>query len=215
MPRQRKPALLRPLRTMRIFCEGEKTEPNYFRGYLSASADGRRKSVVEIQKTEKNTPVQLVEEAIKFKKSPEALPGDIFWAVYDRESTVKYSDALHAKAFEAASAEGIKLAITNVCFEYWILLHFINTTAPYSSFDDLKKKSALRSEFLKATGVEYVKSVASIFDLVRDGLEDARARALRVNAASIASADPKKCRPYQMNPYVGVTDLLAEIDTFN
>ena len=70
MPKPRKPSTLKPLKTLRIFCEGEKTEPNYLNGYISSLADKARKSVVAVQKTRKNTPVQLVEEAIKSKNLP-------------------------------------------------------------------------------------------------------------------------------------------------
>ena len=214
MPRPRKPALLRPLRTMRIFCEGEKTEPNYLRGYLSISADSRRKSVIEVQKTKKNTPIQLVEEAIKYKNSPGTLAGDVFWVVYDRESPAKYSESAHKKAFDAAEREGIKLAISNVCFEYWILLHFVYTSAPYTCFDDLRRRSVLNSEFLKVSGADYEKSAGTIFDIVKDRLEEARGRGRRLNAASLAAADPTRTRPYQLNPFVGVVDLLDDMDSF-
>ena len=103
MPKPRKPSKLKPLKTLKIFCEGEKTEPNYLKGYIATLDNETRKSVVEIEKTRKNTAVQLVEEAIKAKKSSQSLPEDEFWVVYDRESVAKYPDELHAKAFDKAN----------------------------------------------------------------------------------------------------------------
>ncbi|WP_037492591.1 RloB family protein [Sphingomonas sp. PAMC 26605] len=88
MPKPRKPANLTPLKTLRIFCEGAKTEPNYINGYIETLDPSSRKSVVEVEKTKKNTAIQLVEEAIKSKRSVNALPGDENWVVYDRESAV-------------------------------------------------------------------------------------------------------------------------------
>jgi hypothetical protein len=68
MPKKKKPSRLKPLKTLRIFCEGERTEPNYLNGYIATLDNGTRKSVIAIQKTRKNTAVQLVEEAIIVKK---------------------------------------------------------------------------------------------------------------------------------------------------
>ena len=120
MPKPRKDTKQKPLKTLRIFCEGEKTEPNYLEGYIKILDDSARKFV--IQDTNKNTPVQLVEAAIALKNSPNSLPDDQFWVVYDRESTAKYQDSLHAQARQNAKNAGIQIAICNVCFEYWLLL---------------------------------------------------------------------------------------------
>lgn len=215
MPKPRNPSKVKPLRTMKIFCEGEKTEPLYLRGYLSIVSGARRKAVIEIQKTRKNTPVQLVDEAIKAKRSPQALPEDEFWVVYDRESPFKYSDALHAHAYDAAMREGINIAISNICFEYWILLHFIDTSAAYTCYDDLRNRSVLKSSFFEATGKDYDKSSDLVFDAVRGGITDARVRGARVNSASLAAAQLRRARPYHLNPFVGMVDLLSAIDNFD
>ena len=214
MPKPRKPSRLRPLKTLRIFCEGEKTEPNYLKGYLRAQRSDRRKTVVELEKTPKTTPVQLVEEAIRLKESPISLPNDEYWVVYDRESVAKYSDALHRKAFDLGRAHGINLSICNVCFEYWILLHLVETSAPYASYADLKRNSALEAEIRKLSGRGYDKASSSIFDLVGGKAPDARVRALRLNQAGRSSAEVGRDRAYQINPYVGVVELLTAIDDF-
>ena len=87
-PKKRERQELKP--RLHIFCEGEKTEPNYLNLYIGAVLPGTKLIIVE--KTNKNTPVQLVEEALKAKaKEPD---GDIFWVVYDREGQAKYPDAL-------------------------------------------------------------------------------------------------------------------------
>jgi len=55
---------------LHIYCEGEKTEPNYIRSYIETRFPGTRLSPV--RRTRKNTPVQLVEEAIKAKEDSPA-----------------------------------------------------------------------------------------------------------------------------------------------
>ena len=92
----------RPVRQLRpvlhIFCEGRKTEPNYIEHYKDLFCLEKRASIV-VEKTDKTTPVQLVEEAIQKKASPSVGKDDEFWVVYDRESPAKYEgyDSLASK----------------------------------------------------------------------------------------------------------------------
>jgi hypothetical protein len=198
---------------MHIFCEGAKTEPFYFKGYLNRFHSGnRRLKVVEIEESKKNTPVQLVEEAVKLKKeSPE---NDVFWTVYDRESTQKYSDALHQKALNKAVSHGIKTALSNVCFEIWILLHFTDSTAPYQNYDDLIRNSSLTNE-LKELGIEkYDKADQGLFLKICNNIPEARERAKKMNAAAVRSASEKitENSPHLLNPFTQVHELLDAID---
>lgn len=214
MPKPRKPATLVPDKTMKIFCEGAKTEPNYINGYLLHIGSSNRQSVVRVEKTRKNTPVQLVETAIAAKNDSKTLPDDIFWVVYDRENVSKYSDALHAKARKMADQKQINVALSNVCFEYWILIHLVDTQAPYSSFADLKKNSLLNTELKKLGCVSYEKSISEIFDLVKHGLDSARTRANRINTSGKNNAGQGRDQEHHINPYVGVVELLNAIDQF-
>ncbi|MET4664988.1 RloB family protein [Sphingomonas sp. PvP056] len=214
MPKPRKPANQKPLKTLKIFCEGEKTEPNYLKGYIATLDSEARKSVIEIEPTRKNTAVQLVDEAIKAKKSPESLPDDEFWVVYDREGIAKYSDGLHSKAMNKANGSDVKVAVCNVCFEYWILIHFVDTDAPYQSFEDLKNNSDLNREIKRVCGREYDKSSTSLFDYLKILVPEARKRGARLNKRGIENAESGRNKPYQVNPYVGIVDLLDAIDKF-
>ncbi len=134
---------------LHIYCEGEKTEPNYLNGYIDKFfPTNRRLKVIKIEATKKNTPKQLVDEAVtaKIAAIKNSLDEDVFWVVYDRESEQKYTDALHALAYDKGQKHGISIAISNVCFEAWLLLHFQDTTASYSCYDDLRNNSVLRAE---------------------------------------------------------------------
>lgn len=209
-----KPPLdLKPI--LHIYCEGEKTEPNYLNGYLNRfHSSNRRLKVIKIEKTKKNTPVQLVDVAIKAKK---ATPdNDIFWVVYDRESTQKYSDNLHAKACGKAKAKGIKIALSNVCFEIWLLLHFQNSVATYNCYDDLRNNSVLRNECKKRGLKDYDKSERSIFSLfTNDEIKQARLRARRMNTQTKRSASSSCTKPYQWNPYTNIHHLFHAINKFS
>lgn len=215
MPKPRKPSNDKPLKTLRIFCEGEKTEPIYLKSYIESLDIADRKTVFEIAPTKKNTALQLVDEAIALKKSKRALDEDEFWVVYDREATSKYPDAIHAKAFDKARKANIKVALCNVCFEYWLLLHFVETDAPYENFDDLRKNSLLEKNVRKACGCNYGKSMTSLFPAIKNKIDDARRRGQRLNEQGKRNARKGKNKPYEINPYVGIVDLLQAIDDFS
>ncbi|CRL15229.1 hypothetical protein NIT7645_02277 [Phaeobacter italicus] len=213
MPKARKKRHPAAQKTLRVFCEGAKTEPYYIRGYLSEFRASNRAAVVEIQPTRKNTPVQLVDEAIKLKKSPRSLPNDEFWVVYDRESVAKYSRSKHSEAWQKAQKSGVNIALSNVCFEFWLLLHLKDTSASYSSYDDFYKNSSFSAEVQKICGKPYSKSSAVLFDNLKAGIADARARAQKVNAAGISAAEVS-AMPFDINPYTGMPSLLDAIDAF-
>jgi hypothetical protein len=197
---------------LHIFCEGEKTEPNYLNGYIDKFYPTIR-PLIKIEPTKKNTPKELVTEALTFKKkSPD---WDFFWVAYDRESEQKYTDNHHAQAYDKAQNNTISLAISNVCFEVWLLLHFQETTKPYSNYDDLRDNSKLRN-YCKQRGLpDYDKGNKAIFGVLKENeIRDARIRANRINKQTEESAAPSRTKPYQWNPYTGVYKLLFAIDKF-
>ena len=188
---------------LHIFCEGEKTEPNYLKGYIERKFPGTKLSPV--CPTSKNTPVQLVEEAIR--KQRENPPGDLFWVVYDREGKSKYPNSLHAEARSNAVRHGIKIAFSNVCFEVWILLHFQPTVAAYTSYSDLRKRSKLKTHINN-----YDKGAKHLFSEYEISVARKSAKALNKN--TVAGADSAWRQPHQWNPYTDVYKLLDAIDDF-
>ena len=102
-----------------IVCEGERTEPNYFRCFRVP------KSIIEIdvRGLGYNT-VSLVKKAIDLRNQDSY---DQVWCVFDRDSwpAQNFNDAL-----SLAKREKIKVAYSNEAFEIWYLLHFnYHTTA--------------------------------------------------------------------------------------
>ncbi|MDF5732679.1 MAG: RloB family protein, partial [Rhizonema sp. PD38] len=95
-----------------IVCEGEKTEPNYFKSFRVPG-----KVVIDIRGLGNNT-IGLVEEVVIIKNDAEY---DQVWCVFDRDSFPR-------KDFNAALAlatrENIQVAYSNEAFELWYLLHF-------------------------------------------------------------------------------------------
>lgn len=215
MPKKRVQNNNEILKKMHIYCEGEKTEPNYLNAYLEDKFGDKLRDVVTVEDAKTNTPVQLVNEAIRDKLSGKHPKGDVYWVVYDRESRTKYPDSLHDRAFNTARDNGIFVALTNVCFEYWLVLHFENSAAPYSCFDDLIAKSCLKKTVKKLSDKDYQKGAINIYNLAKSGLDKARQRAIKINQQTINAAPPHAVRPHHLNPYTDIPLLLDAIDKFN
>jgi hypothetical protein len=115
---------LRTRKRILIVCEGEVTETTYFKDI------GRRvRTHLEIQAIgPAGVPVTAVRKAVAIKKASEAaakkeanafLKYDEIWCAIDVDNHQNISQAL-----DQARANGINVAISNPCFELWILLHF-------------------------------------------------------------------------------------------
>jgi hypothetical protein len=97
-----------------IICGAQRTE----RDYLASLKHLRRNSAVSIKlKTESKSPLEVVMTAIKLRQLTED-DYDEVWAVFDvDEFDVK-------DAIGLAARNGIRTAVSNPCFELWLLLHF-------------------------------------------------------------------------------------------
>jgi hypothetical protein len=204
MPKPKNRPVLTPKPRLHIFCEGKKTEPNYLNGYIQHKFPGTKLIIVEASK--KNTPVELVEEALQAKSAKTVPEDDQFWVVYDREGNTKYTDERHAEARQKAGTV-IKIALSNVCFEVWLLLHFQTSAAPYCCYDDLRKRSKLRKHI-----PNYDKADKRMYSVSE--IASARTNAERMNAQTKKGADRAWTQCHQWNPYTDVHKLLDAIDAF-
>lgn len=119
----------RPIRQrFLIVCEGEQTEPNYFK----ALTKGIGSIHCEIRGKGKD-PNSLVKEAITLKANNDF---DKIWVVFDKD-TVPNNDFNDAIA--EAKRNDIECAWSNEAFELWFLYHFENVTA-HLSRDDYQEK---------------------------------------------------------------------------
>mgnify|MGYP000035517287 FL=1 len=102
-----------------IVCEGEKTEPNYFKAFI----DNRRSEVKEVNvKGCGCSTCQLINEAKKIQEKLEherQVPFDRVWLVFDKDEFKDFN-----KAIADAKKEGMNCAWSNQAFELWYVLHF-------------------------------------------------------------------------------------------
>lgn len=112
-----------------IFCEGEQTEPLYFKGFEKAIKDNAiYKNVVHIYvKGVGAETLRVIDEAERFVRENQLKDAKI-WCVYDK-------DSFPSQNFNAVSERAKVLndqqddvvyhvAWSNQCIEYWFILHF-------------------------------------------------------------------------------------------
>jgi RloB-like protein len=124
-------------KTVWLFCEG-KTEKVYFEE-LAIELRLSTLRVVDVS----GAPITVVDEAVKKKreiekdfaqrkkKEPELdeADKDEVWAVFDTENIA--DNPSYFAAVDKARANSVDLAISNPCFEFWFLLHFVDTDAAF------------------------------------------------------------------------------------
>src|SRR6476659_9074580 len=124
-----------------IVCEGEKTEPNYFRSF---------RVPIDVKGLGEN-PSKLVNSAKELKEKEEY---DQVWCVFDRDA---WTPEDFNNAIRNAESQGFKVAYSNEAFELWYVLHFefLNTGIPRSNY--LHKLNLLLNQ-------KYKKNSETIYD---------------------------------------------------
>ena len=120
--RRRRP-FRNPLPRILIVCEGRRTEPGYFHELRHTE-----RIPIELVIRPGGIPKTLVQRAVDLKDAAKKdaktrqdvnLLYDDVWCVFDIDEHPAIPDAK-----QQARDNGIELAISNPCFELWILLHF-------------------------------------------------------------------------------------------
>lgn len=157
-----------------IVCEGEKTEPNYFRelcSYYKLSVAN-----VVVTPAEGSSPITVV----RFSKTRQRLEKkqgeqyDRIYCVFDRDEHTTFRAAC-----EQAATNGFRLATSIPCFEYWLLLHFEATNAPFEHEGGRTAAQNVQRSFKKCMP-DYSKGRAGVFNALIQRLDDAKNRAERV-----------------------------------
>jgi hypothetical protein len=176
---KRRQGNLQPRKCVLIVCEGEQTEPNYFKSLRDRL---RLKSVeVEIRGSEcGSAPISVVDHAIAVRRKRKSdvqsghtngLEFDEVWCVFDQENPRQGHPSFH-QAVNKAGDNNFELAVSTPAFEYWYLLHFVETDRPFHSANEVI--TVLR-EYLP----DYDKS-QDVFDMIASCTGTAIERAQRL-----------------------------------
>ena len=125
-PRRRHPTR-EPRRVLRVLAEGETTEPGYLSGWA------RRNARIHLDLDPSDTgmaPDTLVRRAREHvrcnrRRSKRADPHfNEIWCVFDKDEHPNLP-----RAIDDARQSGIEVAVSNPCFELWLVLHVEDQTA--------------------------------------------------------------------------------------
>lgn len=153
-----------------IFCEGEKTEPNYFIAMKeSIRSNPIYKNVVHIEAKGLGTETLKIINAAEKYVLDHKIKGAQIWCVYDKDSFPDGDfNAVSIKAKklnENQEENAYKVAWSNQCIEYWFILHFAfyhtdNNRKDYIRF--------LNKEFQKIGLKKYKKNNEHIFEILNE-----------------------------------------------
>ncbi len=123
---RRRVGVRRPRKTLLVFVEGKRTEPEYFAA-LKRQPDVREVASVDIRvelRSAGSVPLTLVEMAVEARARSLREEGEVdeFWCVFDVEWPQNHP-ALQ-QALSLARENGIHVAVSNPNFELWLVLHF-------------------------------------------------------------------------------------------
>ena len=194
---QRRRPSRNPRRRILLLCEGERTEPEYFKDLKRY----HRTHLLEIVVDEYHgVPWSLVKKAVKKKKAAASearrkkdafLAYDEVWCVFDVDEHPNLHDAR-----QQARDNEVFLAISNPCFELWALLHFQEQNA-YLTRQEARAK-------LKGHLPGYEKKLPA------EKLEQSRATAAR-RAKSLQAQHERADREIHENPSTNVFELTEKI----
>ena len=164
----RRPAKREPLRSFTIFCEGENTEPAYFR---ALERKYKRRGLIDLEIVPVGVPMTIARQAsarLKRRGRNSFDEKDQVWAVFDRDEHPN-----HEAAVRMCEQNRVGVARSNPCFEVWLILHDRDFDRPYGRHAVQRHLKTLRPEY------DPDKNKSCDCDHLVKSVEDAEARAAR------------------------------------
>lgn len=197
---QRKPPARNEIARILILCEGRCTEPQYLHAFRSKFRIPEENMKVLCPPEIPNTPIEMVRDA-KARKSAGVDSFDEVWCVFDVEAKLTQQCRFGLQeALNAAERSGILSAMSNPCFEIWLLWHRVDHAAWIAS-DAVQR----RCEELNITRGKHIQDAGS---LIRDFYDVAKSRAFSLDQTHDRNEIK---RPEDMNPSSGMYKLVDAI----
>jgi len=185
--RERKRALVRkvpylePRRRLLIVCEGEVTEPEYFEGFrrwcknprVEVHVHGPGGSPFTLVTTARDLKNKAAQEALS--QRDENVSYDEVWCVFDVDEHPRVNEAR-----QMARDNELKLAMSNACFELWLILHLRESPGAQHRHH----LQAMLAELMPGVEEKHLN-----FEQLIEGYDDAYRRAERMERAAIESGE--------------------------
>lgn len=179
-----------------IVCEGEKTEPDYFKAFRMTAATV--KAVGQAMNT-----MTLVSKAISIRDADKKRKKiyDQCWVVFDKDD---FPAKDFNQAIQFAEKNGFRVAYSNQAFEYWFLLH-------YNLYTGAIHRSKYKDMITKLTGMPYSKSDgygAVMYNLLLSRQQQA------INNAETVLAEISHGNPAEEESSTTVQSLVVELNKY-
>ncbi len=189
----RRVATRKPKPRVLIVCEGAKTEPEYLKGFerwqqnlpvvMKVLGEGKTPSVVVDRAVQERDEKQRLAQ----RTNDAYLAYDCVWCVVDHDQHHDLN-----RAIATAQQENIQLAISNPCFELWLLLHFEDCVG--------SKNARQVRHLLEKHHAGYRKSVD--FRKYQQGYHEAVERAQRMDQHAATPGQNPSTRVDRLTEYV-------------
>lgn len=187
-----------------IECEGEKTEPLYFKKFPVSTKQVR--SIVIGAARNTLSLVRFAEQEVEKAKDEYQKEWDIklrakdvvVWCVFDKDS---FKDDNFDNAIHKATAKGYKVAYSNEAFELWYLLHF-------HYYNTGMSREQYKRMLTRLLGVPYRKNSEEMYDRLKPLQDEAIANAKRL----LATYNPHI--PNKDNPSTTVFELVEYLNQY-
>ncbi len=192
----RRPEGIRSEKIFYIFCEGEKTEPNYFDSFKLSKAK------IKIYGEGRNTRdliywVRGEVNSLKRKREFDENEDEV-WCVFDRDS---FEPSDFDNAVTMAESSGYQVAYSNEAFELWYILHF-----------DYMQSALSREQYIeildKKFGHKYQKNARNTYD----ELSEYRGKAIKF--AEKLLKEINNGSPHKNNPTTKVHLLVKKLNEY-
>ncbi|WP_420265441.1 RloB family protein [Candidatus Magnetominusculus dajiuhuensis] len=212
MPRFQRKIITKPAYDkILIVCEGEKTEPNYFKKFKGDLYN----KMIEIEGpgmvTKSLVNYVLDNYYIYTKPDDNDVRGfDVIWVVFDRDSNPPQD---FNEAIRLAESNKIHVAYSNEAFELWYLLHF---NYHDSAMSRKLYEGKLTDNIIKLTGdneYKYEKNSEDMYDKLKEKHNTAIKNAKRL-LDHYKDNDPNGLNPGKNNPSTTVHLLVEELNTY-
>ncbi len=185
-----------------IVCEDFKSSKIYFESFKKDEKLKRDLASVQIEVVhpKDHSPVGLVVEAkgLKIKAKRERNPYDEIWIVLDKDYHANID-----KAFDMAYSNQFKIAISVICFEYWVLLHYERTSKEFYKGDNII------SHIRKNHFPDYLKS-ENVYPDLKDKINTAIENGYWLVGQNLNDIE-RGCKLYELSAYTDVHLLVEKL----